>query len=52
MLFDSFFESGSIKLHGDNIKHFAAVLHRHPEQGEVLSVQSNPQIKKNNVRLK
>lgn len=42
ILFDSFFESGSIKLHRDNMKHFAAVLHSHPEQNNVRSFQSNP----------
>lgn len=41
ILFDSFFESGSIKLQRDNIKHFTAVLHGHPQQDDVRSVQSN-----------
>lgn len=46
ILSDSFFESGSIKLHRDNIKHFAAVLHGHPEWDDVCSVQSNSPRKK------
>lgn len=50
ILFDSFFESGSIKLQRDNIKHFTAVLHGHPEQGDVHSVQSNSPGKKNCIK--